>query len=126
MLMDRVIMERLGAAISGVARGPSGDWLFRFKMAIRVTYTSQIEGRAILKELAAVSNVFEIQMINDLCFRDWQVKFKKIRRTNNKVVDRLAKTISDNIDRLVVLEDLPSEINILLEEDICLTVLVES
>ncbi|MBA0838176.1 hypothetical protein Goarm_010258 [Gossypium armourianum] len=65
-------------------------------------------------------------MINDLCFRDWQVKFKNIRRTNNKVADRLAKTISDNIDRLVVLEDLPSEINILLEEDICLTVLVES
>ncbi|MBA0838178.1 hypothetical protein Goarm_010258, partial [Gossypium armourianum] len=103
MLMDRVIMERLGEAISGVARGPSGDWLFRFKMAIRDKGFRQVKLES-----------------------DDALLIENIRRTNNKVADRLAKTISDNIDRLVVLEDLPSEINILLEEDICLTVLVES
>ncbi|MBA0618375.1 hypothetical protein Godav_027735, partial [Gossypium davidsonii] len=50
-------------------------------------------------------NVVEIQMINDLCSIDWKVKFRSIRRTNNKVVDRLAKTISDDIDHLVILKD---------------------
>ncbi|MBA0560996.1 hypothetical protein Golob_017858, partial [Gossypium lobatum] len=50
-------------------------------------------------------NVVEIQMINDLCSIDWKVKFRSIRRTNNKVVDRLAKRISDDIDHLVVLKD---------------------
>ncbi|MBA0686900.1 hypothetical protein Goari_014470 [Gossypium aridum] len=71
-------------------------------------------------------NVVEIQMINDLCSIDWKVKFRSIRRTNNKVVDRLAKTISDDIDHLVVLKDPPSEINIFLEKKIRLNVLVES
>ncbi|MBA0625164.1 hypothetical protein Godav_010395 [Gossypium davidsonii] len=51
MLMDCVIMERLGAAISGVARGPSGDWLFGFKMAIRFRQVKLESDDALLIEV---------------------------------------------------------------------------
>lgn len=40
-----------GAAIDGVARGPSGGWLFGFKMAIGITYVFQIEAKVVLEGL---------------------------------------------------------------------------
>ncbi|MBA0742117.1 hypothetical protein Gogos_015216 [Gossypium gossypioides] len=40
----------LGAAIGGVARGPSSGWLFGFKMAIGITYFP-IEAKAVLEGL---------------------------------------------------------------------------
>ncbi|MBA0834320.1 hypothetical protein Goarm_006685 [Gossypium armourianum] len=123
----------LGAAIDGKAREPSSGWLFGFKIAIGITYIFQFKPKAVLEGLrltwdkgfrqvkleshnallikvlqtglAAVSNVVEIQMINNMCSKDWKVKFKSICGTNSKVADHLAKTISDDIDHLVVLED---------------------
>ncbi|MBA0686869.1 hypothetical protein Goari_014444 [Gossypium aridum] len=107
----------------GVARRPSGGWLFSLKMTISITYIFQIEAKTVLE---AVSNVVEIQMINDLCLKDWRVNFRSIRGTNNKVTNRLAKMISNDIDHLVVLEESSSKIKSLLEEDIRSSILVES
>ncbi|MBA0575848.1 hypothetical protein Golob_027690, partial [Gossypium lobatum] len=62
--------------------------------------------------------------MNDLCFKYWKVNFRSIRRTNNKVADCLTKIISDDIDHLVALKELPSKIKISLKEDIRSSALV--
>ncbi|MBA0620688.1 hypothetical protein Godav_006383 [Gossypium davidsonii] len=109
--VDRSLpMCGLGAAIDGKAREPSSSRLFSFKIAIGFRQVKLESHNALLIKvlqtgLAAISNVVEIQMINNMCSKDWKVKFKSICRTNNKVADHLAKTISDDIDHLVVLED---------------------
>ncbi|MBA0656132.1 hypothetical protein Goklo_008523 [Gossypium klotzschianum] len=106
--VDRSLpMCGLGAAIDGKAREPSSGrltWDKGFRQ-VKLESHNALLIKVLQTGLAAISNVVEIQMINNMCSKDWKVKFKSICRTNNKVADHLAKTISDDIDHLVVLED---------------------
>ncbi|MFQ6653554.1 hypothetical protein Gotur_024887 [Gossypium turneri] len=76
--------------------------------------------------LASVSSVVEVQLIHDLCLKDRRVKFKSIRRTNNKVADHLTKMTSSDFEHFVVLEELSNEINTFLDKNTCSSILEES
>lgn len=133
------------AAIGGVGRRPSGDWLFGFKMSVSITDIFQIEAKVILEglrlawnkgvkqvklesdndslieflqtSLVSMSSVVEIRLIHDLYLKDLKVKFKCIRKSFNKVTDRLARLNSSEIGYLTVLEKQPQKIKALLEEN---------
>ncbi|TYI45496.1 hypothetical protein E1A91_D13G040800v1 [Gossypium mustelinum] len=97
-------------------------------MLASITDIFQIEAKAVFEglKLAWNKSVVEIQLIHDLCLKDWKVKFRSIRKTNNKVADHLAKMTSSNIEHFVVLEGPPHEIKSLLEDDTRSSILEES
>ncbi|MBA0761859.1 hypothetical protein Gotri_024442 [Gossypium trilobum] len=76
--------------------------------------------------LASVSSVVEVQLIHDLYLKDRRVKFRSIRRTNNKVADHLTKMTSSDFEHFVVLEELLHEINTVLDKNTRSSILEES
>ncbi|MBA0792794.1 hypothetical protein Gohar_017262 [Gossypium harknessii] len=70
-------------------------------------------------KLSTASNTYnEVQLIQDWCFKDWEMKFCTILRESNRVADCIAKEARGTMELLLIHNDPPNSIKHLLEDDI--------
>ncbi|MBA0642256.1 hypothetical protein Goklo_026679 [Gossypium klotzschianum] len=111
--------------IGGVIRGPNGELIRVFEMVVGLSDFFQIEAWALLEginrysKLSTASNTYsEVQLIQDWCFKDWEMKFCTILRESKRVADCIAKEARGTMKLLVIHNDPPNSIKHLLEDDI--------
>ncbi|MFQ6634738.1 hypothetical protein Gotur_011940, partial [Gossypium turneri] len=78
------------------------DWLFGFKVSVSFIDIFQIEAKVVFEGLRLAWNkgFRQVELESDNALLIGGLKFKSIRRKNNKVASRLAKMNSSDIEHL--------------------------
>ncbi|KAK5818693.1 hypothetical protein PVK06_023637 [Gossypium arboreum] len=131
------------ASIGGVFRDTDGKWLCGYSMRMGKETVFHIEVRATLEGLriawekgyrqlkveydnaflvetfvagsANSNNLVELRLINGFLKQDWKIRIRHISRSQNMVVDRMAKCVYYNPLGLILFEDPSISIQDILE-----------